>query len=86
MIVDCSGKNLTQLPSFVPLARDAKEVHLNLSKNNLTSIAGAGQEIKNYTRVVQLDLSHNQVNITLYLSTATSRCNLIWPQNCKAFE
>ncbi len=63
MIVDCSGKNLQHLPSFVPLVRDATEVYLDLSKNGLTSMTGAGKEIQNYSQVVQLDLSHNQVNI-----------------------
>ena len=64
VIVDCSGTNLPQLPSFVPLVRDATEVYLDLSKNGLTSMTGAGEKIRNYSRVVQLDLSYNQVNCT----------------------
>ena len=61
--VDCSHQNLTEFPDFVPLALDAKEVILDMSNNDVTSVAGSNKMTANFSRIVELDLSHNKIAV-----------------------
>jgi hypothetical protein len=58
--LNCSGKGLASYPAFIPLVLDAAKVALDLSRNNLTT-AAPGAVSGNFSRIFELDLSHNQV-------------------------
>jgi len=53
---------MTQFPDFIPLVHDASEVILDMSFNELISVSGGLIKSGNFSRIVELDLSHNRIS------------------------
>lgn len=62
VVVSCSGNKLNRLPDFIPFIRGASEAILDVSHNDLAAISGELIKSSNYSRVVELSLSHNRIS------------------------